>query len=67
MPTTEERRAIRQAYEDAISKFADASAVLWRRAADGTAPTPDELQAYAKAELELRVARATYFRSLWPH
>jgi hypothetical protein len=62
---TDERRAIRQAYEDAISKFADASAVLYRRAADGVPATVDELQAYEQAQVRLEVARATYNQSLW--
>ena len=62
---TEEQRAIRQAYEAAISSFAEASAVLYRRAADGAAPTPEELRAYAEAQARLEVARATYHQSLW--
>jgi hypothetical protein len=62
---TEERRDVRQAYEAAISKHAEASAVLYRRAADGTAATPEDLQTYAEARARLEVARATYYESLW--
>lgn len=62
---SEEHRPIRQAYEDAISKFAEASAVLYRRAADGGSATEEELRAFADAQCRLEVARATYQESLW--
>jgi hypothetical protein len=63
--SSEEQRAIRQAYDAAISTFAEASAVLYRRAADGAAPTSEDLRAYAEAQARLEVARATYHQSLW--
>jgi hypothetical protein len=62
---TDERRAVRHAYEDAISKFAEASAVLYRRAADGATATTEELNVYADAQFRLEVARSTYNQSLW--
>jgi hypothetical protein len=63
--STEEHRATRLAYDDAILRFAEASAVLYRRAADGATATPEELRAYAEAQSRLEVARATYNQSLW--
>ena len=61
----EERREFRQAYENAVSRFADASGILYRRAAEGVRPTNEELEAYLDAHSRLEVTRATYQESLW--
>jgi hypothetical protein len=61
----EERREFRQAYETAVSRFADASGILYRRAAEGVRPTSEELEAYLDAKSRLDVTRATYQESLW--
>ena len=60
----EDRRALRKAYEDAISEFVAASARLYRRAIDQTAPTPEEIQSFAEAEAQFELARARY-RNFW--
>jgi hypothetical protein len=65
LPIVEERREFRQAYEGAISRFADASGILYRRAAEGVRPTNAELEAYLDAKCRLDVTRATYQESLW--
>lgn len=64
-PIVEERREFRHAYEHAVSKFAEASGTLYRRAADGVHPTNKELEAFLDARSRLDVARATYQESLW--
>jgi hypothetical protein len=64
-PIVEERREIRHAYEHAISRFADASSTLYRRAADGVPPTTQEMDAFLDAKSRLDVARAMYQENLW--
>jgi hypothetical protein len=64
LPNVDQRTA-RQAYETAISMFADAAAILYRRAADGVPARAEELQVYADAQARLEVARATYHASMW--
>ena len=65
LPIVEERREFRQAYEHAVSRFADASGILYRRAAEGVRPTNEELEAYLDAKSRLDVTQATYQESLW--
>ena len=63
MPTAE-IRAAREAYENAINEFSDASGIMYRHALDGTQPTQAEIDRYTKAEVAPGARKASVHRDL---